>query len=59
MKAVKNLISELVDVIKALRGNVSSYPKSIMNLICSEVSALRFINYILHFNNINNYSKIK
>ncbi|XP_039750811.1 DNA mismatch repair protein Mlh3-like [Pararge aegeria] len=36
MKAVKKLISEQIQAIKSLRGNVSLYPKSIMELVFSE-----------------------
>ncbi|CAH0723663.1 unnamed protein product, partial [Brenthis ino] len=36
IKAVKKLISEQIELIKLLKGNVSSYPKSIMNLVFSE-----------------------
>ncbi|XP_045767851.1 metacaspase-2-like isoform X2 [Maniola jurtina] len=36
MKAVKKLISEQIKAIKSLRGNVSVYPKSIMELVFSE-----------------------
>ncbi|XP_069357381.1 DNA mismatch repair protein Mlh3-like [Maniola hyperantus] len=36
MKAVKKLISEQIGAIKSLRGNVSLYPKSIMELVFSE-----------------------
>lgn len=43
MKAVKNLIVEQISVIKLQKGCISLYPKSIMNLVFSEVSYFKNI----------------
>lgn len=37
LKAVQKLISEQIEEIKTARGNMSLYPKSIMELVFSEV----------------------
>lgn len=37
MKAVRNLIVEEINAIKTQSGCISIYPKSIMNLVFSEV----------------------
>lgn len=37
LKAVRKLISEKIEEIKTARGNMSLYPKSIMELVYSEV----------------------
>lgn len=49
MKAVKSLILEEIEAIKSQKGSLSLYPKSIMDLVFSEVnsfsSLFRFFLY--------------
>lgn len=39
MKAVKSLILEEIEAIKSQKGSLSLYPKSIMDLVFSEVNS--------------------
>lgn len=45
MKAVKNIISEEINAIKLQKGCISLYPKSIMDLVFSEVTIITINQY--------------
>lgn len=59
MKAIKSLIVEEINEIKLQKGCISSYPKSIMDLVFSEVTKLNktSIVYILNLNAVIDLNK--